>query len=153
MVRGASAVSPGTRSRERPRRVACGRSGHPECFSRGFSSQTPFIWVGGGGCEARRRLLFLSTCRPALYGRGAAFFLWDATAGQAAEAHELAVRATQVDGAKEVLANLDAGLSAAQSKELLRRKMVVKTKLTTYSITKGAKSFTQMRKRRKPNLG
>ena len=66
MVRGASAVSPGTRSRERPRRVACGRSGHPECFSRGFSSQTPFIWVGGGGCEARRRLLFLSTCGPAL---------------------------------------------------------------------------------------
>eukprot|EP01052_Picozoa_sp_SAG31_P020005 SAG31_NODE_1484_length_8160_cov_5.766778_3_plen_278_part_00 len=49
--------------------------------------------------------------------------------------------ATQSDSAQAVLKSLVSGgsLSAADSKDLTRRKLIVKTKLTTYCITKGAK--------------
>ena len=46
--------------------------------------------------------------------------------------------ATQTDDAQAKLKDVSS-LSAADSKELARRKMIAKTKLTTYAISKGPK--------------
>ena len=50
--------------RKGPHDVPCGCSGVPKRFSRGLSTHTPFVWVGSGVCEARRRDFFLSTYGP-----------------------------------------------------------------------------------------